>query len=177
MRFQPCFQAENEDFSHWPHLFAVWDILWHVAAMTDFMIREARTDDDYYRAYPVIKQLLPNLDMQLYTNRAFIARATGYRMFIALLGDEVIGVLGIVSNYNLHDGFSMFLEHVIVDKEHRAKGYGAQLVAFAEARAREEGCKIIELDADYDAEPAMKMYEKNGFKRFGYCYEKKLESE
>lgn len=138
-------------------------------------IREARTDDDYYRAYPIVKQLLPDLDMQLYTSRAFIARATGYRMYIALEGEILVGAIGIVPNYNLHDGFSMFLEHVIVDEKHRGKGYGQQLIAFAEARARDEGCKIIDLDTDYDADVGMKMYEKMGFVKYGYCYEKRLE--
>lgn len=138
-------------------------------------IREARTDDDYYKAYPIVKQLLPDLDMQLYTSRAFVARATGYRMFMAIDGDDVVGVIGIVPNYNLHDGFSMFLEHVIVDEKHRGKGYGQQLIAFAEARARDEGCKIIELDTDYDAEVGMKMYEKMGFVKYGHCHEKRLE--
>lgn len=144
--------------------------------MSDLNIREARTDDDYYHAYPVIKQLLPNLDMQSYTSRAFIARATGYRMFIAMVDDALVGVIGMISNHNLHDGFSMYLEHVIVDEAHRGKGYGGKLLAFAEARAREEGCQLLELDADYDAESAMGMYEKIGFKRYGYCYEKRFDS-
>lgn len=144
--------------------------------MTDKVtLREARTDEDYYRAYPLVRQLLPTLDMQLYTSRVFIARATGYRMFIAETDGEIVGVIGIISQYNLHDGFSMFLEHVIVDKDHRGKGYGRELITFAVQRAREEGCKIIDLDADFDAETAMKMYEKQGFKRYGYCYENRLE--
>ncbi len=143
--------------------------------MSKIIIREARTDEDYYRAYPLIRQLLTNLDMQLYTSRMFVARATGYRMFIAESGTDMVGVVGIVPNYNLHDGFSMYLEQIIVDEKHRGKGYGKELVAFAEARAREEGCKILELDADYDAEVGMGMYEKMGFKRYGYCYEKRLE--
>lgn len=138
-------------------------------------IREARTDDDYYLAYPLVRQLLPDLDMQLYTSRAFIARATGYRMFLAENDGVVVGVIGIVPNYNLHDGFSMFLEHVIVDAQHRGKGYGKQLIDFAETRARDEGCKILELDADFDAEIGMKLYEKSGFVRYGHCYEKRLE--
>lgn len=144
--------------------------------MSTINIREARTDEDYYRAYPLIRQLLPDLDMQLYTSRVFIARATGYRIFMAEKGPDVVGVIGIISNYNLHDGFSMYLEHVIVDEKHRGQGYGKNLIAFAESRAREEGCKILELDADYEAEDAMSMYEKRGFKRYGYCYEKRLDS-
>lgn len=41
-------------------------------------IREARSDTDYHRAYPIIRQLLPDLDLQTYVTRVFVARATGY---------------------------------------------------------------------------------------------------
>ena len=41
-------------------------------------IREARSDADYHIAYPIIRQLFPQLDMQTYARRVFVARATGY---------------------------------------------------------------------------------------------------
>lgn len=137
-------------------------------------IREARSDADYHSAYPIIRQLFPHLDMQTYARRVFVARATGYRMFVGYINDEVVGVIGIMPNHNLHDGFVTYIEHVVVDKRHRGHGYGTQLVNFAENRALEEGCHLIELDTDLGAETAEALYKKSGYTQSGHYYFKEL---
>lgn len=137
-------------------------------------IREARSDDDYHRAYPIVRQLLPDLDMQTYATRVFVARATGYRLFVGEVGEAIVGVVGIVPSYNLHDGFALYIEHVIVDSLHRGKGYGSALIAFAENRAKEEGCRLVELDSDFEFAEAHRLYEDLGYQRYGYCYMRTL---
>lgn len=138
------------------------------------IIREARSDEDYHQAYPVVRQLIPHLDMQTYARRVFVARATGYRMFMAVLGAKIVGVIGMIPNHNIHDGFVTYIEHVVVDKNCRGKGYGQQLLKFAERRALEEGCYLLQLDTDIGATDAEKLYEKNGYTRTGSYYEKVL---
>lgn len=140
-------------------------------------IREARSDTDYHRAYPVIRQLFSHLDMQTYARRVFVARATGYRMFMAELGDTLVGVIGMVPNHNIHDGFVTYIEHVVIDNKYRGKGYGTQLLKFAEKRALEEGCKLIELDTDNGATKAEKLYEMSGYERTGSYYSKDIDHE
>lgn len=142
---------------------------------SNLTIREARSDADYHIAYPLVLQLFPHLDMQTYARRVFVARATGYRMFMAEVGGEVVGVIGIIANHNIHDGFVTYIEHVVVDKEYRGKGYGSALIRFAEQRALEEGCKLIELDTDLGHDKAEKLYEKSGYKQSGHYYYKDLD--
>ncbi len=137
-------------------------------------IREARSDADYHRAFPIVRQLLPDLDMQTYATRVFVARATGYRLFVGEVGEAIVGVVGIVPSYNLHDGFALYIEHVIVDSQHRGHGYGSALIAFAETRAKEEGCRIVELDSDFEFAEAHRLYEDLGYQRYGYCYMRTL---
>ncbi len=84
-------------------------------------IREARSDADYYIAYPIIRQLFPQLDMQTFARRVFIARATGYRMFMGEVDGTVVGVIGVVANHNLHDGFVTYIEHVVFDNNLRGR--------------------------------------------------------
>lgn len=139
------------------------------------IIREARSDADYHAAYPLVLQLFPHLDMQTYARRAFVARATGYRMFLGEVQDDIVGVIGIIPNHNIHDGFVTYIEHVVVGREHRGKGYGSQLIRFVEDRALEEGCKLIELDTDIGHSRAEHLYEKSGFKQSGRYYYKKLD--
>jgi GNAT superfamily N-acetyltransferase len=140
-------------------------------------IREARSDADYHLSYPIIRQLFPQLDMQTYARRVFVARATGYRMFMGEVDKHLVGVIGVIANHNLHDGFVTYIEHVVVDKKFRGNGYGSELIQFAEDRAREEGCYLIELDTDTDAPRAAKMYEKSGYQKSGDYYFKQLREE
>ena len=137
-------------------------------------IREARSDADYHMAYPIIRQLFPQLDMQTYARRAFVARATGYRMFMGEQEGTLVGVIGVCPNHNIHDGFVTYIEHVVVDKKHRGNGYGSQLIEFAEERAIEEGCYLIELDTDIGSTRAAKLYEDSGYKKSGDYYYKQL---
>lgn len=141
------------------------------------VIREARSDADYYAAYPIIRQLFPQLDMQTFARRVFVARATGYRMFMGEVKDTVVGVIGVVANHNLHDGFVTYIEHVVIDKQYRGRGYGSDLIKFAEDRAREEGCYLIELDTDIGADRAAKLYENSGYQKSGDYYTKQLREE
>ncbi len=138
------------------------------------VIREARSDADYYAAYPIIRQLFPQLDMQTFARRVFVARSTGYRMFMGALDNTVVGVIGVVANHNLHDGFVTYIEHVVIDKKFRGRGYGSELIKFAEDRAREEGCYLIELDTDIGADRAAKLYENSGYQKSGDYYTKQL---
>ncbi len=140
-------------------------------------IREARSDADYHAAYPVIRQLFPQLDMQTYARRVFVARATGYRMFMGSVDGKIVGVIGVIANHNLHDGFVTYIEHVVVDKKFRGHGYGSELIRFAEERARAEGCFLIELDTDIGADRATKLYEKSGYQKSGDYYFKQLREE
>lgn len=137
-------------------------------------ITEARSDTDYHNAFPLILQLFPWLDMQTYAQRVFVARATGYRMFIAKLDDNIVGVIGMMPNHNIHDGFVTYIEHVVVDEAHRGKGYGKELLIFAEERALEEGCMLVELDVDDDNQKAEDLYIKSGYKKSGSYYYKKI---
>lgn len=137
-------------------------------------IREARSNEDYYKAYPILLQLIPDLDMQTYAQRVFVARATGYHMFIAELDDDVVGVIGMIHNHNLHDGFVTYIEQVVIDEDHRGKGLGALLLQFAENRAKEDGCDLIELDTDLDETEAETFYEKNGYEFIGKFHSKDL---
>jgi len=140
-------------------------------------IREARSDADYHLAYPIVRQLFPQLDMQTYARRVFVARSTGYRMFMGEVNKQLVGVIGVIANHNLHDGFVTYIEHVVVDKKNRGHGYGSELIRFAEDRAREEGCYLIELDTDIGASRAAKLYENSGYTKSGDYYFKQLREE
>ena len=70
-----------------------------------------------------------------------------------------------------------YIEHVVVDEAHRGQGYGTALIAFAEARALEEGCKLVELDVDMGDDRAEKLYVKSGYSQIGTYFQKEFKDE
>ena len=56
-----------------------------------------------------------------------------------------------------------WLEDLFVEGPARGSGCGAALVAAALERARERGCRRIELDTNEDNEPALALYHRFGF--------------
>src|SRR4051794_28099241 len=56
-----------------------------------------------------------------------------------------------------------WLEDLFVSEAARGQGVGAALVELALVRARERGCRRIELDADEDNAAAIALYERFGF--------------
>lgn len=50
-----------------------------------------------------------------------------------------------------------------VDPSAQRKGYGSRLLAFLEEKAQEEGCEVMSLDVRAHNEPAIGLYQKNGY--------------
>jgi GNAT superfamily N-acetyltransferase len=64
------------------------------------------------------------------------------------------------------DGLDCCLEDLFVDESARRHGLGEALVTAALERARERGCKRIELDANEANGPAVALYERLGFSSY-----------
>ena len=142
----------------------------------DIEITEALSEEDYQEAFPIMRQLIPDLDLETYNQRVCVAKATGYKMFIARKDTDVIGVIGVIHSHNLHDGFITFVEEIAVDEKYRGKGYGSKLLAFAENRASEEGCTNIELDVESKDKYVEDFYLRNGYEISGIYLFKELEA-
>lgn len=56
------------------------------------------------------------------------------------------------------------IEAVRIESALRGKGLGSQLIAHAIARARERGCKLVQLTSDNSRQGAHRLYERLGFK-------------
>lgn len=65
-------------------------------------------------------------------------------------------------------GEVMRLGRILVKKEHRGQGLGAAIMNYCEEIAREKGCKVLELNAQYRA---IGFYEKLGFLAEGEFFE------
>jgi ribosomal protein S18 acetylase RimI-like enzyme len=56
------------------------------------------------------------------------------------------------------------IEAVRIESTLRGKGLGSQLIGYAVKRAREKGCKLVQLTSDNSRQGAHRLYERLGFK-------------
>jgi ribosomal protein S18 acetylase RimI-like enzyme len=81
-----------------------------------------------------------------------------------LAGDPAVGVCQLRYRWSVWtDSEDCWLEDLYVSDEARRTGAGRLLVEAAFERARERGCRRIELDVDVDNTPARGLYESLGF--------------
>lgn len=86
-------------------------------------------------------------------------------LVVACLDDVVVGVLQLTFiPYLTHQGSRRALvEGVRVARFHRSAGLGKQLFEWAIARARERGCRMVQLTTDKTRPDARRFYEALGF--------------
>ncbi|MDF2772760.1 MAG: family N-acetyltransferase [Geminicoccaceae bacterium] len=86
-------------------------------------------------------------------------------LVVACFGDDVVGVLQLTFiPYLTHQGSRRALiEGVRVARAHRGTGLGTRLFEWAIARARERGCRMVQLTTDKSRPDAKRFYEALGF--------------
>ena len=100
----------------------------------------------------------------------------GVLPLVATDGDQVIGMCGISAMVTVHRPAPVGRVSVmIVDEAYRGRGIGALLMAEAEKRLAERGCKIIEVTSNVRRDRAHHFYEQLGYERTSYRFMIKLD--
>ena len=86
-------------------------------------------------------------------------------LIIAVRGDQVIGTCQLTYLPGLSRGgaWRMQVEAVRVRSDLRGAGIGAELMRWTIERARERGCKLVQLTSDHKRTDAHRFYERLGF--------------
>ena len=91
-------------------------------------------------------------------------------------GEEPAGIVQLRYRYGIWlDAEDCHVEDVFVAAEARGTGLGKQLVAFAIERARERGCRRLELDTGEDNAPAQGLYRSLGFYPSGIFMRRRID--
>ena len=103
--------------------------------------------ESYYRAY------------------AEIERDPNNELVVAVLDERVVGVLQItfLPYLTYRGSWRALIEGVRVDGSVRGGGVGRRLIEWAIARAREKGCRLVQLTSDKARTDALRFYEGLGF--------------
>ena len=107
---------------------------------------------------------------------AAIQRSPDNRLFVAVDREEVVGTfqLTFIPNLTGRGAMRVKVESVKVKAARRSGGIGAQMMAFAEHYAREQGARAMELTSNKTRKDAHRFYERLGFARSHEGFKKKL---
>ncbi len=130
--------------------------------------RELIEDSEFASLYPLIQQLNDTLQRDEYERRLTHMRAAGYRCVCAYSGSTLVGASGFWIGWRFWCGKYLDIDNFVVDHSHRGKGIGRQLLAWLDAKGREEQCDQMVLDAYMTNFPANKFYVQNDFIQLGY---------
>ncbi len=83
-------------------------------------------------------------------------------LFIAIDDGTVVGIATLV-NFHIPTGRRAWIEDVVVDEAARGRGVGAALTEAMIDRARELGCRTVDLTSRPSREAANRMYQRAGF--------------
>jgi len=100
--------------------------------------------------------------------RAFeeIAADPNNELIVVCSGDEIVGTLQLtfIPNLTFQGGRRAQIEGVRVKNAARGRGIGREMMAWAIARAREKGCRLLQLTSNKQRTDAIRFYQSLGFK-------------
>ena len=99
----------------------------------------------------------------------------GYQLAYVAEGDVPVACIGFRRQERLTHGPLFYVDDLITLPRVRSNGYGAQLLDWVEALAREEGRRVVDLDSGTERERAHRFYFRQGYHIAGYHFVKRLE--
>lgn len=131
-------------------------------------------NEDMLSIVPLLELLNPGLPVPVIVERVTEMLARGYQCAGAFHEGELIAICGLWILTKVYVGRHIELDNVVVHPACRVKGVGRQLVDWALAYGREQGCVTAELNCYIANEPGQRFWDKTGFQKIGYHYQVKL---
>ncbi|WP_409299847.1 GNAT family N-acetyltransferase [Peribacillus sp. SCS-155] len=142
----------------------------------ELVIKEMKSEKDWLKAFPVMKQLRTHLDEPEYlTLVKGAAEENGYVMYALFEENKVAAVIGFMPMTTLYNGKFIWVCDLVTDYAMRSLGYGQKLLEFIEDWSTKEGYKIISLSSGLQRRDAHRFYEnKVDFDKVSYVFLKRL---
>jgi GNAT superfamily N-acetyltransferase len=143
--------------------------------MNDITIRRARDDDAISIESMICQWARIDKQHQRVESIREALQKDGQEVIVAELAGKIIGVLHFILYPDVMLGdWNSHVIFLLVDKDHRRKGIGSELLEKATERAKEQGAAEMHVDTIYpDAE---RFYRERGFKDDGVMLERGLKA-
>jgi glucosamine-phosphate N-acetyltransferase len=133
---------------------------------------------DFDEVFSLLEQLWPNTSLDRDALRALFSDAipAGSRVLLCARRDgKVVGFGSMTLKTHLwHGGLIAWVDELVVDLQCRGHGIGRRLLDRLVTRAREKGCRAMELDSAFHRIEAHAFYEKLGFEKRAFLFSKNI---
>jgi GNAT superfamily N-acetyltransferase len=133
--------------------------------------------EDLQKAFPVIHQLRPHLNLEEFQHLAMLAQAAdGYRLIAREVNGRVISVMGYRILHDLAHGSHLYIDDLVTTADERSRHHGAELLKWAEGECRRLGLTGLRLCAALTNKEGRKFYEREGWVERSVALKKKVPS-
>ena len=132
--------------------------------------------DQIFSIIPLLHSLNPVISESVLYERLSEMTGQGYRCAGMYSGDNLIGICGLWIITKYYVGKHIEPDNVVILESYRTKGLGKQLMAWVYDYAKSQGCIASELNCYVTNEKGQAFWEKEGYKKIGYHYQRPIES-
>ena len=137
--------------------------------------RELTSDVDLEVGYRLLSELRTGLERGEFKRVYDAARAAdGYQLWGAFVQDVCVGVMGLRTLHDYVHGKHLYIDDLVVTKERRSLGVGAQFLKHAEELAAKTSCRGLRLSTGIDNNGGRKFYEREGWILRSVTFKKKF---
>ena len=141
----------------------------------DLRIRDAELSDAAELAALACELGYETTSAEMESRLVSILKDLRYKTLVALNDEKICGMIGAFSASSyLHNDINCRIIALVVSRESRRRGIGAQLIAAAEKDFAQRGITRVTLTTRFEREEAHQFYEKLGYSRTGFRFAKKL---
>ena len=144
--------------------------------MSNFEIKEATTDADIRRVFPVMRELRPHIKSE----DEFLERVrrqqkqSGWRLITVEDNGLPVAAAGFRVSEWLAWGKALYVDDLICLESHRGKGFAEALMRWMEDFAKKEGCGEFHLDSGTHRLGAHRFYHRLKLAITSFHFQKKL---
>lgn len=138
-------------------------------------IHIAQSDAEIAACYPVMRELRGHISEAAFVPRVRSQQKAGYRLAYVESNGAPVAAAGFRLGESLSWGHYLYVDDLVTLAAERSKGYGAALLDWLYAYAKEQGCGQVHLDSGLERVDAHRFYEREGMKAVAYHFVKVVE--
>jgi GNAT superfamily N-acetyltransferase len=135
----------------------------------------AKTKEDLERCFQVMRELRPHLTYSTFIEIYENSKCDDYEIVAIEDGSQIVALMGYRITWDMVRGKYLYIDDLVTTEQVRSQGLGAQLLKYAEEKARELNCKGgLRLCTGMSNERGIKFYEREGWTKRSFAYVKKV---
>ncbi len=140
----------------------------------DADIRRIESDQQVAAAWPVVRQLRPDLDCAALVAAVTRQRDEGFLAAGAYVDDSCVAFAGYRIQHMLAHGRLLYVDDLVSDSAVRGAGHGRALLEWLRCEARRLGCAALQLDSGCQRQAAHAFYFRAGLHISSFHFNQRL---